>query len=60
MLVNVRDLVDADLYPDEESVIRDALRLLLRADPKCAWSWPSAATRQKRIYPSPGPRALPA
>jgi predicted HTH domain antitoxin len=34
MLVNVRDLVDAELYPDEESVIRDALRSLLRTRPE--------------------------
>ncbi len=34
MLVSIRDLVDADLYPDEESVIRDALRLLLRTRPE--------------------------
>jgi len=34
MLVNVRDLVDADLYPDEESVVRDALRSLLRTRPE--------------------------
>ena len=34
MLVNVRDLVDADLYPDEESVVRDALRSLLRSRPE--------------------------
>ena len=34
MLVNIRDLVDADLYPDEESVVRDALRSLLRTRPE--------------------------
>lgn len=34
MLVSVRDLVDADLYPDEESVVRDALRSLLRTRPE--------------------------
>jgi predicted HTH domain antitoxin len=34
MLVNVRDLVDANLYPDEESVVRDALRSLLRTRPE--------------------------
>lgn len=34
MLVSVRDLVDAELYPDEESVIRDALRSLLRTRPE--------------------------
>jgi len=34
MLVSVRDLVDADLYPDEESVVQDALRSLLRTRPE--------------------------
>ena len=34
MLVSVRDLVDADLYPDEDSVVRDALRSLLRTRPE--------------------------
>jgi len=34
MLVSVRDLVEVDLYPDEESVIRDALRSLLRTRPE--------------------------
>lgn len=34
MLVNIRDLVDANLYPDEESVVRDALRSLLRTRPE--------------------------
>jgi len=34
MLVSVRDLVDADLYPNEESVVRDALRSLLRTRPE--------------------------
>jgi Arc/MetJ-type ribon-helix-helix transcriptional regulator len=34
MLVSVRDLVDVELYPDEESVIRDALRSLLRTRPE--------------------------
>jgi predicted HTH domain antitoxin len=33
MLVKARDLVAAALYPDEETVIRDALRSLLRSRP---------------------------
>ncbi|MBN1659139.1 MAG: UPF0175 family protein [Anaerolineae bacterium] len=34
MLVSIRDFVDVDLYPDEESVVRDALRSLLRTRPE--------------------------
>jgi len=32
--VNIRDLVDAGLYPDKESVVRDALRSLPRTRPE--------------------------
>jgi predicted HTH domain antitoxin len=32
-MLTTRDLVDAHLYPDEDAVIQDALRHLLRARP---------------------------
>lgn len=32
-MLTTRDLVDAQLYPDEDAVVQDALRHLLRARP---------------------------